>query len=307
MPGKRSKVTKKVGKSGKLHKSHKNHMKNTDDAHNILSRLEYLIIMLTRMYIDIKHNIRVKNKGANGVKGDKGDNDGKKAENNNLIESELLDRFNTIKNIENIQNDSEIDTHKLLQFTNEICRILPSITDEIIRSPYQLDEPIKKQKQSGGFYFRSLEDKGDKPITGADLSTLLDEIQQFFYNAKYTEEGGAFRDTDTLISLLRGDTETFKFWLRYNIAPKYYMLYPPFLKFGAIKQAIENKKYEDYPDYLLTYKSYTDSQNQYLIDKGLATPATVRSKFFDNFSTISDQAMTAVAKARRINPKHAIL
>jgi hypothetical protein len=82
MPGKRSKVTKKVGRSGKLHKTHiqnrdktDKNAKYTDDAHNILSRLEYLIIMLIRMYIDIKHNIH--NGKAN-----------KKAENNSLSQIE---------------------------------------------------------------------------------------------------------------------------------------------------------------------------------------------------------------------------
>ena len=30
--------------------------------------------------------------------------------------------------------------------------------------------------------FKNLEEKGDQPITGADLTKLLDEIQQFFYS-----------------------------------------------------------------------------------------------------------------------------
>lgn len=265
----------------------------------ILERLEYLIIMLIRMYVDIKHNMMYKHNEKNN-------------ENNNNINEYLLERFNIIKKIEIGKNDNTmvnttdnlIDYKKLEDFVENISKILPQISDEVINRPIIFN---KKKKQFGGFYFRSLEDKGDKPITGADLTTLLDEIQQFFYNAKYTEEGGEFRDTDTLISLFRGDTETFKFWLRYYIAPKYYMLYPPFLKFDAIKQAIANKKYEDYPDYLLAYKSYTDSQNQYLIDQGIATPATVRSKFFDNFATVSDQFMTKLAQVRRYDPRKAIL
>jgi hypothetical protein len=96
-------------------------------------------------------------------------------------------------------------------------------------------------RQSGGFFFKSLEAKGDKPITGTDVATLLDEIQQFLYNAKYTSIGREFMMTDTLLSLLRGDTETFKGYLKYQVAPRYYMLYPPFIKFNAIKKEINEQ------------------------------------------------------------------
>ena len=113
----------------------------------------------------------------------------------------------------------------------------------------------KSKKQDGGFYFKSLESKGEKPITGQDITNLLDEIQGFFYNAKYTEEGQWLREPDVLLSLFRGDTDAFKFHLNYVVLPKYYQLFPPFLKWGAIKEAIVNKKYEDYPDYLLAYLS----------------------------------------------------
>ena len=280
MPRKILKTTKKHFPRVKGHRTNK--AKNTNKYVKILNRLEFLIIMLIRMYIDIRNNMK---------------NDNKK----NDIESGLIERINIIKNIEKkagkILDENKIDNQKMREFTHNMSELLPQISNEISKMPEQI----------GGFYFRDLEDKGDKPITGADLTKLLDEIQQFFYNAKYTEEGGVFRDTDTLLSLLRGDVETFKFWLRYQVAPKYYMLYPPFLKFGAIGEAIKNKKYEDYPDYLLAYKSYTDSQNQYLIEQGIATPATVRSTFFDNFANISDKIMTTLARVRRYDPRKTIL
>ena len=298
------KLSKKSHKTN-CQKTKKVSVNNYRKTIKILERLEYLIIMLIRMYIDIKYNVIYKKKGKNTEQNNVNNNANNNANNN--ICKYLLERFDVIKKIETdtkeITKEITIDNKKLENFARDISEILPQISNEIINRPIIFN---KKNKQLGGFYFRSLEDKGDKPITGADLTTLLDEIQQFFYNAKYTEEGGEFRDTDTLISLFRGDTETFKFWLRYYIAPKYYMLYPPFLKFGAIKQALANKKYEDYPDYLLAYKSYTDSQNQYLIDQGIATPATVRSKFFDNFATVSDQFMTKLAQVRRKDPRRAI-
>jgi hypothetical protein len=115
-----------------------------------------------------------------------------------------------------------------------------------------INELIKvfQEEKKGGFYFRSLESKGDQPITGSDLSKLLDEMQEFFYNAKYTEEGSFLRETDTLLSLLRGDTQSFKYYIFQNVLPKYYTIYPPFLNFNEIGKAITSYKYEDYPDYL---------------------------------------------------------
>lgn len=155
-------------------------------------------------------------------------------------------------------------------------------------------------KLSGGFYFKSLESKGDNPITGNDLAKLLDEVQQFFYNAKYTEEGEWLREPDTLISLFRGDTDAFRFYLSYYILPKYYQTYPPFLKFGAIKDAIFNrKKLEDYPDYLLAYLNYMKSKNEWEVSQGLAKPINYDATPFAKFANSSDQLMQKVAQYRR--------
>ena len=163
------------------------------------------------------------------------------------------------------------------------------------------DKKTKKRNKSqkGGFYFKSLESKGDKPITGTDITNLLDEIQQFFYNAKYTEEGRFLTETDVLLSLFRGDTETFKFYLNYNLLPKYYQISPPFLKWGAIKEAIANKKYEDYPDYLLAYLSYQKSKNAWEVEQGLAQPINYDASPFSQFANASDRLMTGMAQYRR--------
>jgi hypothetical protein len=159
--------------------------------------------------------------------------------------------------------------------------------------------PTGSNSLKGGFYFKSLESKGDKPITGDDIRILLDEIQGFFYNAKYTEEGSWLKEPDTLISLFRGDVDTFKFYLNYFILPKYYQLYPPFLKFGAIWDAIKNKKYEDYPDYLLAYLSYMKSKNAWEVEQGIAKPINYDATPFSQFATASDKLMTGVAQTRR--------
>jgi len=130
---------------------------------------------------------------------------------------------------------------------------------------------------NGGFYFKSIEEKGDAPITGTDISRLLDEMQQFFYNAKYTTEGAFLNETDTLLSMFRGDISQFKGFLQYKIFPQYYKPFPPFINWKGVNEAIATKKWEDIPDYLLAYQSYLRSQDEYLVEKGLK-PASELNK-----------------------------
>ncbi len=142
----------------------------------------------------------------------------------------------------------------------------------------------KKQSHKGGFYFKSLEEKGEKPITGADLTKLLDEMQQFFYNAKYTEEGKFLQDTDTLLSMLRGDVNQFKGILQYRIFPQFYNAFPPFIKWDAIyHEIIEKRRWEDLPDYLLAYQSYLRSRDEYLVEKGLKPPSILQRDLYTGF------------------------
>ncbi len=162
----------------------------------------------------------------------------------------------------------------------------------------------KKKSHKGGFYFKSLEEKGDKPITGADLTKLLDEMQQFFYNAKYTEEGKFLQDTDTLLSMLRGDVNQFKSIVQYRIFPQFYSAYPPFIKWDAIyHELIEKKRWEDLPDYLLAYQSYLRSRDEYLVEKGLKPPSILQRDLYTGFynkmaNSINDN-MYAFQTARR--------
>ena len=154
----------------------------------------------------------------------------------------------------------------------------------------------------GGFYFKSLEEKGEQPLTGNDLSTLLDEMQQFFYNAQYTDEGKFLQDTNAVISMLRGDLGQFKGLVQYRILPKYYSITPPFLNFGNIKQAFVEKKYEDIPDYLLAYQSYLRSRDEYLVAKGLKSPKVLGKDrytgFFDKLANSLDKNITQFQQYR---------
>jgi len=157
-------------------------------------------------------------------------------------------------------------------------------------------------KGKGGFYFKSLEEKGDQPLTGNDLATLLDEIQQFIYNAQYTDEGKFLQDTNAVLSMFRGDLGQFKGLLQYKIFPQYYSIAPPFLKWDNIKQAIKDRKYEDIPDYLLAYQSYLRSRDEYLVAKGLKSPKVLGKDrytgFFDKLANSLDKNITQFQQYR---------
>lgn len=191
---------------------------------------------------------------------------------NTTTDSELLAIYKSLTKIFDIIL-IEIEKNKNIRTTRDISE------------HYKIDNKQTKKccKHQGGFYFKSLEDKGNKPITGEDLTKLLDEIQQFFYNAKYTSEGQFLQDTDTVLSMLRGDVGQFKSILQYRIFPKYYTPYPPFLKWEGIKEAIDTKKWEDIPDYLLAYQSYLRSRDEYDVERGLKSPAVLQKDLYTGF------------------------
>uniref|UniRef100_A0A6C0F0N3 Uncharacterized protein n=1 Tax=viral metagenome TaxID=1070528 RepID=A0A6C0F0N3_9ZZZZ len=161
-----------------------------------------------------------------------------------------------------------------------------------------------KSNYQGGFYFKSMEEKGDQPITGNDIAKLLDEMQKFFGNAKYTEEGEFLTKTDTLLSMFRGDVDQFKGYVQWYILPKYYQYTPPFLKWDNIKAAIANRKYEDLPDYLLAYQSYLRSRDEYLVEKGVKSPSVLNkglySGFYDKISRKMDVGIQKYQRLRKM-------
>lgn len=132
----------------------------------------------------------------------------------------------------------------------------------------------------GGFYFKDIEDKGDKPITGNDISRLLNEIQDLFYNLQYIEEGKFLREVYVLLNLLRGETSDLKQYLTWSIFPQYYQITPPFIKWDTWKKAWASKKYEDLPDYLLAYQKYNKARDEYLVAKGLKSPTVLQKDLY---------------------------
>ena len=92
----------------------------------------------------------------------------------------------------------------------------------------------KNTINKGGYYFKNIEEKGDKPITGNDMAILLDEMQEFFSSAQYTDEGAFIKAPNTLLGLFRGDTDAFKNYIIWQILPQYITMIPPFIKWDAI-------------------------------------------------------------------------
>lgn len=155
-------------------------------------------------------------------------------------------------------------------------------------------------KTRGGFFFKDLEDKGDQPITGNDVVKFLDEIDSFVYNAQWTSEGAFLRDPYTLFNMLRGNVDAFKSYVTWHVLPKYYQMYPPFIKWAGIQEIIDTK-WEDLPDYLLAYKTYNRLQNEYLVSKGLKDPSEVKgdNNFFTKFANKLDTSIQQFQQVRR--------
>jgi hypothetical protein len=227
-----------------------------------------------------------------------------------LIKTTIIDLFKDIrKHNKFISKDAkDSDIERLFNFQYNKTKEIKKYMDSVLIKQHEHEFRHTSRytsKHKGGFYFKSLEEKGDQPLTGTDLATLLDEIQQFFYNAQYTDEGKFLQDTNTVISMLRGDVQQFKGILQYRIFPKYYTMYPPFLNFANIKKdLIEEKKWEDLPDYLLAYQSYLRSRDEYLVNKGLKSPSVLNKDLYTGFfNKVANSLDTNIQKFQQYRNK----
>ena len=250
----------KTVKKPKNNRQHKKTLKNKNNKHdkelnNIITKIEFDILMI-------------------------------------LITDQIL-LLNTQKISKNKIKEKIILLLKEIRTNNKLIK--NTITDNelniIFNNIYKFTILLNKNKKlqtktttyNGGFYFKNIEDKGDEPVTGNDIVRLLDEMQAFFYNAQYTTEGQFVQDPNTLISLLRGDTDAFKGYVNYRFLPKYYQVYPPFIKWEGIQEFFKTKKYEDLPDYLLAYQSYNKLHDEYLVEKGLKDPSVLNKDLYNGF------------------------
>lgn len=188
--------------------------------------------------------------------------------NNKIIKSNITD--NDLTNI-------FINIYNYSKYINKL------LNKQKLTKSAKTTKNTKYNKSKGGFYFKNIEEKGDQPITGNDIARLLDEMQQFMYNAQYTSEGQFTQDPNLLISLFRGDTNAFKGYINWRILPQYYQIFPPFIKWDAIQRIFDTKKYEDIPDYLLAYQSYQRAQDEYLVEKGLKSPDVLTKDLYNGF------------------------
>ena len=230
--------------------------------------------------------------------------------NNKLITNTITD--DEIKLIyERIYNYS-IKLHKEIQKSK---KNKTTQTHTPTHTPIHTHTPIQKtrlqikhshnNKTRGGFFLKDLEEKGDEPITGNDVLKLLEEVESFVYNAQWTDEGEFLRTPLTFFQMLRGNVDAFKTYVTWHVLPKYYQVYPPFLKWankdGSGIRDILTRKWEDLPDYLLAYKTYIRLQNEYLVSKGLKSPSEVKgdNNFFTKFANKLDTSIQKFQGIRR--------
>ena len=187
----------------------------------------------------------------------------------NTTDKELIVLFNTI--------------YKQSKIIYENEQTIKNENDTQNKSKTKTKTKTKTKINKGGFYFKNIEDKGDQPITGNDMVKLLDEMQDFFYNAQWTDEGAFLKSPNTLLSMMRGDTDAFKTYLTWQVLPKYIQMFPPFIKWAEIKKIFSEKKYEDLPDYLLAYQTFMRSQDEYLVEKGLKSPDVLKKDLYTGF------------------------
>ena len=187
----------------------------------------------------------------------------------NTTDKELIVLFNTI--------------YKQSKIIYENEQTIKNENDTQNKSKTKTKTKTKTKINKGGFYFKNIEDKGDQPITGNDMVKLLDEMQDFFYQAQWTDEGAFLKSPNTLLSMMRGDTDAFKTYLTWQVLPKYIQMFPPFIKWAEIKKIFSEKKYEDLPDYLLAYQTFMRSQDEYLVEKGLKSPDVLKKDLYTGF------------------------
>lgn len=203
----------------------------------------------------------------------------------------------------NILIPSTTTDEQIKSFYDEFNVVSPKIKREIMN--YDIGEELVCQ--DGGFYFKRLEEKGDKPITGNDLARLLDEIQGITGNLRYTPEGRHLTTFDVMLGLFRGNEESITSYVKFFVAPRFYEVFPPKLKYIFSRPAPGSPdydqfdkfagaplwdRYEDMADYLLAYQAHQRAKNQYYVDQGLMSPDVLEPGFMEKMTGELDKVAT---------------
>ena len=221
--------------------------------------------------------------------------------------------------IPNYMNDSEIE-----DFYNKFIIFVPGIRESIVNyHPSSENMVMSSYIQKGGYYFKRLEEKGDEPITGTDITRLLDEIQGITGSIRYTPEGRNLTTFDVLLGFFRGNEESLTSYLKFFVAPRFYSVFPPRLKyiFSRPKPGTGDydqhqkfaggaplwERYEDIADYLLAYQSHQRAKKQYYVDQGLLPPDVLDPTFMEKLTNKLDIAATQYSQAKMVANKQIIL
>ena len=282
-------IQKQTTKTKKLKHKHKSAIKpSQNDIKNIVHRIEFDILFttITTQILFLLHiktpKTKIKKQTLTLLKEIRNNN---KLITNTITDDELNVMF------ERIYKNS-------IKLNKEIQKAKPTQTNTSTKT--STSTQTSTNKTHGGFFLKDLEDKGDQPITGADLTKFLDELDSFIYNAQWTSEGAFLRDSYTFMNIIRGNIDAFKSFVTWHVLPKYYQMYPPFIKWDGIKEIIDSK-WEDLPDYLLAYKTYNRLHNEYLVSKGLRSPSEVKGddNFFTKFANKVDTSIQQFQQVRR--------
>lgn len=132
-----------------------------------------------------------------------------------------------------------------------------------------------------GPYLQRLTSKGDKPITGNDVSKALEEISTILNDLQYLQEDGGpvIRGFNVLLNYFNGDPYPMKSFIRYYFAPKFYSTFPPSINIGAIGKRLDN-----IIDFLNIYKNDKRIRSEYAVEQGRTPQTVLKLGFFDKLT-----------------------
>ena len=157
-------------------------------------------------------------------------------------------------------------------------------------------------KKRGGAFLKRLEDKGNDPITGAELSQALDEISDVLQKIIYTPRGSKLKPFSTLLNIFRGNKEALDMYLRYYVLPEFASVIP--LKLNIGKVLTESTDLINYLNAYYTYKNYIDN---YKVDMGELKPSDIKSSQFEKMiENLTNAKMNYQMTRMKINPKMAV-
>lgn len=200
----------------------------------------------------------------------------------------------------------------LVDFYTTLNKNMPSMMEELENnsSPNSSllkminNTPKNKKKQKGsGAYLDRLVKKGDQPITGQDVERTLDEIGEFLQALRYTPLGNGATGFQVLFDLLRGNDDAMKFYLKFNIMPKYFTPIPPTINMENIR-----KELPSIGEYLSLYTTHRRITREAKREAGELTPEDLKPDFFDKLAKKAQNIRGKMMQVQMLrNPAMAVM